>query len=107
MSSVFTLLCELFRPLAVSAGGPETIDMAKHTRRKKQTSPARAKPRTAGRPVAAVETTHDAPAAKAKPAKKRGLRRGLHSALGHDEHERDNLDQSLHELNKSELPTQE
>ena len=60
--------------------------MAKHTRRKKQTSPARAKPRTAGRPVAAVATAHAAPAAKAKPAKKRGRRRGLLSGLGHHEH---------------------
>src|SRR5438445_403404 len=50
--------------------------MAKHTRRKKQTSPARAKPRTAGRPVAAVAPAHAAPAAKAKPATKRGRRRG-------------------------------
>src|SRR3989454_825243 len=55
--------------------------MAKHTRRKKPTSPARAKPRVAGRPVAPVATAHAAPAAKAKPAKKRGRRRGLLSGL--------------------------
>ena len=80
--------------------------MAKHTRRKKQTSPARAKPRTAGRPVAAVATAHAAPAAKAKPAKKRGRRRGLLSGLGHHEHERDILDQYLHEVSKTPLLTQ-
>src|SRR5437764_4815848 len=106
MSSVFRLLRELFHPLAVSAGGPDTIDMAKHTRRKKPTSPARAKPRAAGRPVAPVATAQTAPAAKAKPAKKRGRRRGLLSGLGHHEHERDILDQYLHEVSKTPLLTQ-
>src|SRR5256714_339267 len=76
--------------------------MAKRIRRKKTTSPARAKPRAAPRPAAAV-----APAeAKAKPAKKRGRRRGLLAGLGTHEHERDILDQYLHEVSKTPLLTQ-
>jgi RNA polymerase primary sigma factor len=47
-----------------------------------------------------------APAApKAKPGRKRGRRRGLLSGLGH-EHERDILDQYLHEVSKTPLLTQ-
>jgi len=95
-----------FAPSRYQRVDPEIIDMAKHTRRKKPTSPARAKPRVAGRPVAPVATAHAAPAAKAKPAKKRGRRRGLLSGLGHHEHERDILDQYLHEVSKTPLLTQ-
>src|SRR5439155_1296930 len=76
--------------------------MAKHIRRKKPTSPARAKPRAASRPAAAVA----AAVARAKPAKKRGRRRGLLAGLGHHEHERDILDQYLHEVSKTPLLTQ-
>src|SRR5437870_5223819 len=79
--------------------------MPKHIRRKKTISPARAKPRAAGRPVAAAAAA-PAPQAKAKPAKKRGRRRGLLSGLGTHEHERDILDQYLHEVSKTPLLTQ-
>jgi len=78
--------------------------MTKQTRRKKPISPARAKPRAAPRPAAA--TAGAAPAAKAKPAKKRGRRRGLLTGLGSHEHERDILDQYLHEVSKTPLLTQ-
>src|SRR5438034_3933547 len=75
--------------------------MPKHIRRKKTTSPARAKPRAAARAVAGA-----APA-KPAPAKKRGRRRGLLSGLGTHEHERDILDQYLHEVSRSEEHTSE
>src|SRR5713226_7859365 len=78
--------------------------MANQTRRKKPISPARAKPRAAPRPAAA--TAAAAPPAKAKPAKKRGRRRGLLTGLGSHEHERDILDQYLHEVSKTPLLTQ-
>src|SRR5256712_12527903 len=78
--------------------------MAKHIRRKKPTSPARAKPRAAPRPTAATAVA--AAAARAKPARKRGRRRGLLAGLGHHEHERDILDQYLHEVSKTPLLTQ-
>src|SRR5437016_5463488 len=78
--------------------------MPKRTRRKKTTSPARAKPRTVPRPTAAAAAA--APEAKAKPAKKRGRRRGLLAGLGTHEHERDILDQYLHEVSKTPLLTQ-
>src|SRR5437763_1246059 len=68
----------------------------------RRTSPARAKPRAASRPAAAVA----AAVARAKPAKKRGRRRGLLAGLGHHEHERDILDQYLHEVSKTPLLTQ-
>src|SRR5712692_11683248 len=79
--------------------------MPKHIRRKKTISPARAKPRAAARVVAAAAAA-PAPQAKAKPAKKRGRRRGLLSGLGTHEHERDILDQYLHEVSKTPLLTQ-
>src|SRR5258707_506033 len=79
--------------------------MPKHIRRKKTTSPARAKPRAAAGAVAAAAVT-PAPEAKATPAKKRGRRRGLLSGLGTHEHERDILDQYLHEVSKTPLLTQ-
>src|SRR5437868_13165469 len=56
-----------------------------------------------------------APKAKAKAAvvtperqvaKRRGRRRGLLTGLGHHEHERDILDQYLHEVSKTPLLTQ-
>src|SRR5947208_728331 len=82
--------------------------MPKHIRRKKTTSPARAKPRAAARAVAAAvgPGRPPAPQAKAKPAKKRGRRRGLLSGLATHEHERDILDQYLHEVSKTPLLTQ-
>ena len=80
--------------------------MPKHIRRKKTTSPARAKPRAAARAVAVGPGRPPAPQAKAKPAKKRGRRRGLLSGLATHEHERDILDQYLHEVSKTPLLTQ-
>src|SRR5436309_3092222 len=96
VSSVFAPIRELFGLCPVPQGDPGLIDMPKHIRRKKTTSPARAKPRA----VAAA-----APA-KPAPAKKRGRRRGLLSGLGTHEHERDILDQYLHEVSKTPLLTQ-
>src|SRR2546426_10385384 len=80
--------------------------MAKHIRRKTPPPPARPKPRAAPRPAAAAATGVVAAAARAKPAKKRGRRRGLLAGLGHHEHERDILDQYLHEVSKTPLLTQ-
>src|SRR5882724_11288363 len=74
--------------------------MPKHIRRKKTTSP-----RAAARPVAPRPVAAAAPA-KPAPAKKRGRRRGLLSGLGTHEHERDILDQYLHEVSKTPLLTQ-
>src|SRR2546427_10776986 len=78
--------------------------MPKPIRRNKPTSPARAR----ARPVAAAGAPGrpPAPPAKAKPAKKRGRRRGLLSGLATHEHERDILDQYLHEVSKTPLLTQ-
>ncbi len=79
--------------------------MAKQVRRKKPIAPDRAKPRPVARSVATGVAS--APAvAKAKPAKKRGRRRGLLAGLGTHEHERDILDQYLHEVSKTPLLTQ-
>src|SRR5437773_12142601 len=78
--------------------------MAKHIRRKKTIAPARAKPREAARPAPASAVATAEP--KAKPAKKRGRRRGLLSGLATHEHERDILDQYLHEVSKTPLLTQ-
>src|SRR6266571_3010730 len=79
------------------------IAMTKHVRRKKPTSPARAKPRAAARHAAAAPAVATA---VAKPARKRGRRRGLLSGLGNHEHERDILDQYLHEVSKTPLLAQ-
>src|SRR2546425_4728752 len=46
---------ELFGLCPVTQGDPGLIDMPKHIRRKKTTSPARAKPRAAARAVARSE----------------------------------------------------
>src|SRR2546422_3557047 len=75
--------------------------MPKHVRRKKTISPARAKARAVAAAVAPGRPP--APPAKAKPAKKRGRRRGLLSGLATHEHERDILDQYLHEVSKTPL----
>ena len=77
--------------------------MPKQTRKKKTT------PRQARAPKAAAPAPAPAPKAEAKakaPAKKRGRRRGLLTGLGHHEHERDILDQYLHEVSKTPLLTQ-
>jgi RNA polymerase primary sigma factor len=66
--------------------------------------------RARGTPAAAAASAPASPPAKAtaaKPApKKRGRRRGLLSGLGAHEHERDILDQYLHEVSKTPLLTQ-
>jgi len=77
------------------------MNMAKQTRRKK-TSASRVKPHAAAKSAAAAV----AAPAKPKPVKKRGRRRGLLSGLGRHEHERDILDQYLHEVSKTPLLTQ-
>ena len=77
--------------------------MPKHMRRKKTTSPARAKPRAAPRPTAAAAGQ---PEPKAKPAKKRGRRRGRLAGLGSPEHQRASRDLYLHEVCKTPLLTQ-
>src|SRR6266516_7587401 len=75
--------------------------MRKPIRRKKTPSPARAKPRAA-RGAGAVSA-----AAPSLPvARKRGRRRGLLNGLATHEHERDILDQYLHEVSKTPLLTQ-
>ena len=88
--------------------------MSKHKRRTK-TAPAKAKrakrravavpaKRVATAKLAPVKAAAPAPAAKGKPGRKRGRRRGLMSGLGH-EHERDILDQYLHEVSQTPLLT--
>src|SRR5436190_2233843 len=67
------------------------------TRKKmKVTQPVKAKAKA---PAAVVQTER-------RVAKRRGRRRGLLTGLGHHEHERDILDQYLHEVSKTPLLTQ-
>src|SRR5204863_5080449 len=67
------------------------------TRKKlKVTQPVKAKAK-APAPVVTTER---------RVAKRRGRRRGLLTGLGHHEHERDILDQYLHEVSKTPLLTQ-
>ena len=76
--------------------------MSKSIRRKKTPSPGRAKPRAArGAAPPPGGATSGAPAAR-----KRGRRRGLLNGLATHEHERDILDQYLHEVSKTPLLTQ-
>src|SRR5216117_683794 len=76
--------------------------MSKSIRRKKTPSPAPAKPRAArGAAPPPGGATSGAPAAR-----KRGRRRGLLNGLATHEHERDILDQYLHEVSKTALLTQ-
>jgi RNA polymerase primary sigma factor len=87
------------------------------SKRRTKTSPAAAKPaskhgraQAAKRGPAPKRPAAKAPAAKApatgaKPGRKRGRRRGLLAGLG-PEHERDILDQYLHEVSKTPLLTQ-
>src|SRR5580698_9322207 len=78
--------------------------MPKQPRKKKTAPTSRARPRAPG---AAKASAPVAPAPKPKaPPKKRGRRRSLLSGLGHHEHERDILDQYLHEVSKTPLLTQ-
>jgi DNA-directed RNA polymerase sigma subunit (sigma70/sigma32) len=82
--------------------------MPKQTGKKKTSPPpsVRAPKATAKAPAKAPAPAPKAEAkAKAAP-KKRGRRRGLLTGLGHHEHERDILDQYLHEVSKTPLLTQ-
>jgi DNA-directed RNA polymerase sigma subunit (sigma70/sigma32) len=81
-----------------------TPKKAKAVKRSQAKPKARAPKDT--KPPKAAKAHPAAPAApKAKPGRKRGRRRGLLSGLGH-EHERDILDQYLHEVSKTPLLTQ-
>src|SRR5882672_8561311 len=94
----FPCLDELFRPVRRITGRTLSPQMPKQTRKKKTKAAKPAAPAPAPAPKAE---------AKAKPpAKKRGRRRGLLTGLGHHEHERDILDQYLHEVSKTPLLTQ-
>ncbi len=81
--------------------------MPKSTRRSKaaHAKPKAVKPRAGRKPVQGRAPVPTPAAPKAKPGRKRGRRRGLMSGLGH-EHERDILDQYLHEVSKTPLLTQ-
>ncbi len=108
VSSDFPQFDELFPPVRCITGRTLSPQMPKQTRKKKTTRrPARAPRATAKAPVKAPAPVAPKPEAKAKaPAKKRGRRRGLLTGLGHHEHERDILDQYLHEVSKTPLLTQ-
>ena len=71
--------------------------MRKH-KKKKTPAPKKKAPTPAARATSA-------PAA-AKPGRKRGRRKGMLAGLGTHEHERDILDQYLHEVSKTPLLTQ-
>ncbi|HEY6224150.1 MAG TPA: RNA polymerase sigma factor RpoD/SigA [Gemmatimonadales bacterium] len=82
------------------------------SKRRTKTKPAAIKPaskharaQTAKRAPAPKRAQAKAPAAGGKPGRKRGRRRGLLAGLG-PEHERDILDQYLHEVSKTPLLTQ-
>src|SRR5690242_10993020 len=77
--------------------------MPKTPRRKTKTRQTTAK--AVAKPAGKAAAT---PAAKPAPApkKKRGRRRGVFTGLGSHEHERDILDQYLHEVSKTPLLTQ-
>src|SRR5512143_951688 len=84
--------------------------MPNKPKRRTKTMPTKSKP--AKRPAAAAKRAPAKagapllpPPPKGKPGRKRGRRRGLLSGLGH-EHERDILDQYLHEVSKTPLLTQ-
>src|SRR6266481_2141716 len=67
-------------------------------RTRKKTKAARPAPKAKAKaPVAQTER---------RVVKRRGRRRGLLTGLGHHEHERDILDQYLHEVSKTPLLTQ-
>ena len=82
--------------------------MPKSAQKKKKTTAKRAAPApkaaAKAKPRAAVAKA--APAAAKAPPKKRGRRRNILAGLGRHEHERDILDQYLHEVSKTPLLTQ-
>src|SRR5260221_294025 len=71
---------------------------------KKKTTKRAARPAPA--PKAKAKAAPAPVAAKAAPKKKRGRRRNVLAGLGRHEHERDILDQYLHEVSKTPLLTQ-
>src|SRR4029077_11055153 len=75
----------------------------KTTKRASRAAPA-PKARAAAKPRPAAKAAPAAP--KAAPKKKRGRRRNVLAGLGRHEHERDILDQYLHEVSKTPLLTQ-
>jgi RNA polymerase primary sigma factor len=78
--------------------------MSKSAHKKKTSKRAAPAPKAAAKAVAKAKP---APAAaKAAPKKKRGRRRNVLAGLGRHEHERDILDQYLHEVSKTPLLTQ-
>ena len=74
------------------------------TKKKKAKTPA-AKPRAAAKQAKPAKAAASGQTAASAP-KKRGRRRGLLNNLGSHEHERDILDQYLHEVSKTPLLTQ-
>ena len=73
--------------------------------KKKPTRKPAAKAPTPKKATAPAAKATSAPAA-AKPGRKRGRRKGMLAGLGTHEHERDILDQYLHEVSKTPLLTQ-
>src|SRR5690242_17669670 len=78
--------------------------MSKPAHKKKTTKRAAPAPKAAAK--AAAKAKPVPAAAKAAPKKKRGRRRNVLAGLGRHEHERDILDQYLHEVSKTPLLTQ-
>ena len=94
---------ELFRPAVVYRAEPNHVPMRKL--KKKPTRKPAAKHPAPKKATAPAAKASSAPAA-AKPGRKRGRRKGMLSGLGTHEHERDILDQYLHEVSKTPLLTQ-
>src|SRR5213593_992893 len=94
---------ELFRPAVVSRAEFSHVPMRKL--KKKTTRKPAAKTPAPKKATAPAAKATSAPAA-AKPGRKRGRRKGMLSGLGSHEHERDILDQYLHEVSKTPLLTQ-
>ena len=74
--------------------------------KKKQTTRKPAAKAPAPKKATAPAAKASSAPAEAKPGRKRGRRKGMLSGLGSHEHERDILDQYLHEVSKTPLLTQ-
>jgi RNA polymerase primary sigma factor len=79
--------------------------MPKSAQKKKKKAP-KAAAKAPAKPRPAAKAAPAPAAAKAAPKKKRGRRRNVLAGLGRHEHERDILDQYLHEVSKTPLLTQ-
>src|SRR5438552_265168 len=103
VSSELSFRRELFRRAAVYRAELNHVPMRKlkkkPTRKPAAKTPA---PKKATAPAAKATSA----AAAAKPGRKRGRRKGMLHGLGSHEHERDILDQYLHEVSKTPLLTQ-